>query len=475
VKKQWNLLVVDDEPVMRESMAAWLMEDGYAVDTAASGKEAIALAASTDYALYFVDLKMPPGIDGIETMAELRKIHPDASIVIITAYATVDTAISAVREGAYEYIVKPCNPQEISLLVERSLRVKNLQRENLYLRKKLARSYSFHDIVSKNTKMLALFSLIGDVASLRSTVLVEGESGTGKELVARAIHEAGERACGPFVAVSCAALTETLLESELFGHERGAFTGASTQRKGKFELADGGTLFLDEIGDISSKLQGDLLRVLQERRFFRVGGSQEVKVDVRVIAATHRNLKDAVQQGSFRSDLYYRLNVITMAIPPLRDRLEDVPLLASHFIERLAVELGKEGLDLSESAVRVLVNHDWPGNVRELENAIERAIVTCHAKTLSSEDFSFLGRPSGAPATCTIPSGMTLDQLEELAVSATLQRTGWNVKEAAGILGIDRSTLYDKIKKHGLSRSGACATQTDELQGPASDPPKPRK
>jgi DNA-binding NtrC family response regulator len=474
VKKKWNLLVVDDEPVMRESMAGWLMEDGYAVDTAASGKEAIALAAGTDYAIYFVDLKMPPGIDGIETMAELRKIRPDATIVIITAYATVDTAISAVREGAYEYIVKPCNPQEISLLVERSLRVKNLQRENLYLRKKLAQSYSFHDIVSKNAKMLALFSLIRDVASLRSTVLVEGESGTGKELVARAIHDAGERASGPFITVSCAALTETLLESELFGHERGAFTGASTLRKGKFELASGGTLFLDEIGDIPAKLQGDLLRVLQERRFCRVGGSQEVKVDVRVIAATHRNLKDAVQQGSFRGDLYYRLNVVTIAIPPLRERLQDIPLLAGHFVERLAVELGREGLELSKGAVRVLLDHDWPGNVRELENAIERAIVTCHAKTLTDADFAFLFRQSSNPATCSIPKGLTLEQLEELAVSATLQRTGWNVKEAAGILGIDRSTLYDKIKKHGLSRHGA-AGEEREPQAFANDPPEPKK
>ena len=474
MKQQWKLLVADDEPVMRESMAAWLMEDGYIVDTAAGGKDAIALAAKTDYALYFVDLKMPPGIDGLETMAEIRKLHPDASIVIITAYATVDTAIAAVREGAYEYIVKPCNPQDISMLVERSLRVKSLQRENLHLRKKLARSYSFHDIVSKNVRMLQLFELIRDVASLKSTVLIQGESGTGKELVARAIHETGDRASGPFVAVSCAALTETLLESELFGHERGAFTGASSQRKGKFELADGGTLFLDEIGDITPKLQGDLLRVLQERQFFRVGGSQEVKVDVRVIAATHRDLKDAVNQGEFRSDLYYRLNVITMSIPPLRERREDVPLLAGQFVERLATEVGKEGIELSEDAVRALLEYDWPGNVRELENAIERAIVTCHAKTLSREDFLFLFQHDGRAPGASIPSGLTLDQLEGLAVAATLERTGWNVKEAAGILGIDRSTLYDKLKKHGLSRGGSGSKEPAEAPEGGSEVPKAR-
>lgn len=463
---RWKLLVVDDEPVMRESLAAWLSEDGYDVDTAASGRDAIAMAARTDYALYFVDLKMPPGIDGLETMAEIRKLRAEASIVIITAYATVDTAISAVRAGAYEYIVKPCNPQDISLLVERCLRVKTLQRENTYLRRKLARSYSFHDIVSKNAKMRALFELIRDVASLKSTILIEGESGTGKELVARAIHDAGDRAQKPFVPVSCAALSESLLESELFGYERGAFTGASSQRKGKFELADGGTLFLDEMGDIPPKLQADLLRVLQERQFFRVGGSEEVKVDVRVIAATHRNLKEAMQQGTFRSDLFYRLNVISIALPPLRERLEDVPLLAAHFMERLSAELGKQGLVLSEGATRALLDYDWPGNVRELENAMERAIVTCHTKTLDAGDFAFLRRAGTGVSPAEFLKGMTLEQLERQAVSATLQRTGWNVKEAAAVLGIDRSTLYDKMKRHGITRPADSRS--------ASDPPKPK-
>ncbi|HTS67243.1 MAG TPA: sigma-54 dependent transcriptional regulator, partial [Candidatus Acidoferrales bacterium] len=290
MKTHWQILVVDDEEVMCESLAAWLREDGYIVDTAASGREAIEKARQRDYAIYFVDLKMPGGMDGIETMMQIRKLHAEASIIIITAYATVDTAITAMKEGAQEYIVKPCNPEEISLLVSRIIKVKNLQRENTILRKKLTRQYSVHDVISKNARMHEILGLAKEVASLPSTVLIQGESGTGKELIARAIHNAGERASKPFVAVSCAALAETLLESELFGHEKGAFTGATAQKRGKFELADGGTIFLDEIGDISPKLQVDLLRVLQDRTFYRVGGTEEVRVDARVVAATHVNL-----------------------------------------------------------------------------------------------------------------------------------------------------------------------------------------
>src|SRR5450631_3117431 len=333
MKTHWQILVVDDEEVMCESLAAWLREDGYVVDTAPSGREALEKAQKKDYAIYFVDLKMPGGMDGIEAMMEIRRLHPEASIIIITAYATVDTAITAMKEGAQEYIVKPCNPEEISLLVSRIIKVKNLQRENTILRKKLSRQYSVHDVISKNPKMHDILTLAHEISSLRSTVLIQGESGTGKEMVARAIHNSGDRAAKPFVAVSCAALAETLLESELFGHEKGAFTGASQQKRGKFEMADGGTIFLDEIGDISPKLQVDLLRVLQDRAFYRVGGSEEVRVDVRVVAATHVNLQQAVADGKFRDDLYYRLNVIEIRVPPLRDRREDIPLLTHHFME----------------------------------------------------------------------------------------------------------------------------------------------
>ncbi|MFZ2491932.1 MAG: sigma-54 dependent transcriptional regulator [Thermoanaerobaculia bacterium] len=451
MKKHWEILVVDDEPVMRESLAAWLAEDGYDVDTAECGRDAIAKSAERDFAIYFIDLKMPGGIDGIETMMAIRKLHPDASVIIMTAYATVDTAITAMKEGAQEYVVKPCNPEEISLLVGRIIKVKNLQRENLILRKKLAKQYSFQDIISKNAKMNEIFELIKDIASLRSTVLIQGASGTGKELIARAIHFSGDRAARPFVAVSCAALAETLLESELFGHERGSFTGATDRKRGKFEMADGGTLFLDEIGDISPKLQVDLLRVLQERKFFRVGGSQEIQVDVRVIAATRVNLQEAVLGGTFRDDLFYRLNVINIHLPALRERREDVPLLAHSFVERLSHELGKEEADLSEGALKLLMDYDWPGNVRELENAVERALVTAKTRVLTEEDFAFLR--SAVPTNgWKAPDNVTLDEVERLVISATLKRTSGNIKEAAGALGIDRSTLYDRIKRYGIER-----------------------
>jgi len=454
VKKHWSILVVDDEDVMRESLAAWLAEDGYSVDTAASGREAIEKAVATDYAIYFIDLKMPPGIDGIETMMEVRRLHPAASVIIMTAFATVDTAITAMKEGAQEYIVKPCNPTEISLLVERIIEIKNLQRENLILRKKLTKQYSFQDIISKNSKMIEIFDLVREIASLRSTVLIQGESGTGKELLARAIHNSGERAKRPFVAVSCAALAESLLESELFGHEKGSFTGAVDRRRGKFELAEGGTLFLDEIGDIAPKLQVDLLRVLQERSFFRVGGNEEIHIDVRVIAASRVNLKEAVADGTFRDDLFYRLNVINIRIPSLRERPEDVPLLAHAFIDQLSSELGKDVDDLSEGALRILMNHDWPGNVRELENAVERALVTAKGRILGEDDFAFLAREASPPAAWAIPENTSLDDLERQVIETTLHRTNGNVKEAAAILGIDRSTLYDRVKRYGIAVDG---------------------
>jgi DNA-binding NtrC family response regulator len=451
MKAHWHIMVVDDEEVMRESLAAWLREDGYTVDTSVSGREAIDEAAKKDYAIYFVDLKMPGGMDGIDTLLEIRKLRPEASVIIVTAYATVDTAITAMKEGAQEYIVKPCNPEEISLLVERIIKVKNLQRENVILRKKLTRQYCFHDIISKSPRMLEIFQLVREVASLRSTVLIQGESGTGKELVARAIHFSGDRKNEPFIGVSCAALAETLLESELFGHERGSFTGAVAQKKGKFELANGGTIFLDEIGDISPKLQLNLLRVLQERTFYRVGGNEQIGVDVRVIAATNLDLETAVHQGRFRDDLFYRLNVVNIRIPPLRERREDIPLLAQHFVERLAHELGREVEGISEVGLGVLMAHSWPGNVRELENAVERAMIACRRSTLGEEDFAFLKVDHGEEAWAPPPQ-LTLQEIENQAIITALRRARGNIKEAALTLGVDRSTLYERIRKYNLPR-----------------------
>jgi len=452
MSRQWQILVVDDEMVMRESLAAWLREDGYLVDVASNGNDAIALSAQKEYAIYFIDLKMP-GIDGIETMMEVRRIRPDAAVIIITAFATVDTAITAMKEGAQEYVVKPCNPQEISLLLSRIIRLKDLERENRMLRERLTEKYGFGNIISKNPRMNEIFSLIRDVASLRSTVLIQGESGTGKDLVARAIHETGERADKPYVAVSCAALAETLLESELFGSEKGAFTGANALKRGKFEIADGGTLFLDEIGDISPKLQLDLLRVLQEKAFYRLGGTKEISVDVRVIAATNAPLEQAVENGDFRQDLFYRLNVINIRIPPLRERLEDVPLLARRFMERISMELKKEVNDISEDAVARLMDHPWPGNVRELENAVERAIVTCKNGVLTAQSFEFLDQDRALERAGYLTFGnRPLSEIEKAAIEATLRRTHGNVKAASEILGIDRSTVYEKIKKLGIHR-----------------------
>ncbi len=318
------------------------------------------------------------------------------------------------------------------------------------LRKKLTRQYEFHDIISKNPRMREILDLASEISSLRSTVLIRGDSGTGKELVARAIHFSGDRASKPFVAVSCAALAETLLESELFGHEKGAFTGAAERKKGKFELADGGTIFLDEIGDIPPKLQADLLRVLQEKRFYRLGGTEEVRVDARVIAATHHDLQRAVQEGRFREDLYYRLNVIEVCLPPLRERLEDIPLLARHFADRISREIGKEISGLTEGAMRVLLDHPWPGNVRELENAIERAIVTCRTGAITEEDLAFLNGNAASRA-ASLPD-VPLAELERMAIETALRRTHGNVKEAAQRLGIDRSTLYEKIKRYEVAR-----------------------
>jgi DNA-binding NtrC family response regulator len=451
MKTRWQILVVDDEEVMRESLAAWLREDGYAVDTAAGGREALEKAAALDYAIYFVDLKMPGGLDGIETMMQIRRLHPDASVIILTAYATVDTAIAAMKEGAQEYIVKPYNPEEISLLAGRIVKVKNLQRENAILRKKLLRRYSMQDVIGKNARMLEILRLCQEVSSLRSTVLIQGESGTGKEMIARAIHNTGDRAAKPFVTVPCAALEETLLASELFGCEEGA-PAAAQGKTGKFEMADGGTLFLDEIGGISPKLQVDLLRVLEDRSFYRVGGSEEVRADARVIAATRVNLKEAVAAGTFRDDLFYRLNVIEIRLPPLRERREDVPLLARHFLERLSHELGKDVREISEGALELLMDHDWPGNVHELENAVERAMVTSRGKALEEEDFAFLARGGLSRKLPTFPPGMSLQEMEKHLVAVTLERTGGNIKEAAAVLEIDRSTLYEKIRKYEIPR-----------------------
>ena len=449
MKREVNILVVDDEEIVRSSLVDWLREDGYHAEAAENGFEALEKLREKPWDIALVDLKMPK-MDGLELMERMKELKPDIQVIIITAYATVHTAVQAMKMGAYDYLVKPFNPEEISLLINRLIESKELVKEISYLRKELAKQYQFHDLISKSPKMQKIFEFARTVAKSNSNILILGESGTGKELLARAIHNESLRAAGPFVAVSCVALPETLLESELFGHEKGAFTDAVTQKKGKFELAHGGTLFLDEIGDISPKLQLNLLRVLQEKEFTRVGGTKPIRVDVRIIAATNRDLKKAVEEGKFRDDLYYRLNVISIQIPPLRERKEDIPLLVHRFIEKCNIELGKRVEKISEEALKTLMKYDWPGNVRELENVIERAMVITKGTLIKPEDIQISAEPSKEIR--VEGEDRSLRAVERAHIQRVLEENDWNIQRSAQILGIDRVTLYKKIKKYGLKR-----------------------
>jgi DNA-binding NtrC family response regulator len=448
------VLVVDDEEIVRESLRGWLEKDGYTVDTAPDGPTALGRIQAEPWSIVLLDLKMP-GMDGMQVLEATRKIQPDTVVVIMTAYAAVNTAVTAMKIGAYDYLVKPFDPEELSLLVDKIVAQQALVQENILLRKVLKREYRFHDLVSKSPAMQALFELARAAAATTSTVLVQGESGTGKELLARAIHAESPRSAGPFVAVSCAALAETLLESELFGHERGAFTGAVVRRKGKFETAHGGTLFLDEIGDVSAKLQLDLLRALEERRFERLGGNETVQVDVRIVAATNRDLRRAVADGRFREDLYYRLNVIPITLPPLRERREDIPLLVDAIVEQLAVEMARPIAGVAADTMAALITHPWPGNVRELRNVLERAVVVAGGRILQPSDLGIASAASPDAA----PSGepLSLDDVERRHIAEVMRHTGGNVTQAARLLGIDRVTLYNKMRKYQFRRDAEAA------------------
>jgi two-component system, NtrC family, response regulator AtoC len=449
-KERTRILIVDDEEIVRESLSAWLEQDGYTVESAPDGETGLDRIRRERWSILLVDLKMP-GIDGLKVLEEARKLQADAAAVIMTAYATVDTAVAAMKIGAYDYLVKPFDPEELSLMIQKIVSQQALVRENVLLRKVLKREYHFRDLISKSPAMQAVFDLARTAARSNSTILVLGESGTGKELLARAIHAESPRSQAPFVAISCAALTETLLESELFGHEKGAFTGAAVRRKGKFELAQAGTLFLDEIGDISPKLQLDLLRVLEDRKFFRVGGSEAVVVDVRIVAATNRNLQKAVADGAFREDLFYRLNVIPINLPPLRERLEDLPLLVEHFLEQLGAEMNKRVDEVSTEAMAILMGHQWPGNVRELRNILERAVVVAAGRLVEASDLGLRRSPSEAAETGVLAS---LDDVEKHHISRVLADAGGNISQAARTLGIDRATLYNKMRKYQLRKDG---------------------
>ncbi|MGQ9617828.1 MAG: sigma-54-dependent transcriptional regulator [Candidatus Aminicenantia bacterium] len=446
MKRKIRILVVDDEESMRDSLSEWLREDGYEVESVESGEKAIEKIKKGKWTAALVDLKMP-GIDGIETMREIRNIDKEIPVIIITAYATVDTAVRAMKEGAYDYIVKPFNPEEISMMLHKLVERQSLLLENIYLRKQLMKAYQFEDLIGKNKKMIEIFELIKTIADSKSTVLIQGETGTGKELIARAIHNSSLRKKGPFVTLSCAALPASILEAELFGYEKGAFTDAKATRRGKLEIAHGGTLFLDEIGDISPKTQVDLLRFLQEREFRRLGGEENIKVDVRVVAATNKNLKALVEQGKFREDLFYRLNVIKIDVPPLRERKEDISILVAHFLEKYNIENKKSVERVSEEGMELLLSYHWPGNVRELENCIERAVVICKGNLLKPSDFPEYIR---VPVSPSYKEDMSLEELERIHIEKILTKYKYNIQKSSEVLGIDRVTLYRKMKKYNI-------------------------
>ncbi len=444
--KKPRILVVDDEAAMRESLTDWLMEDDYEVSQASNGEDAISKAKEIGFDVVLLDLKMP-GMNGLETMKRLKEVSPETEIVMMTAYATVDTAVQAMKVGAFDYMVKPFDPDEIEIHIQKIIAHRELVNENILLRKKLEEKYQFDEIIGKSDPMQELFDMITRVAPTDSTVLITGESGTGKELVAQAIHGNSPRCFMPFIPVSCGALPDSLLESELFGYERGAFTGADHAKRGRFEMADNGTLFLDEIGDISLKTQVDLLRVLQQKEIRRLGSEEMMLVDVRIIAATNRDLQKAIREKRFREDLYYRLNVISIHIPPLRDRKEDIPLLVKAFIKKYCLEMNKEAPKIVPSALKLLTDYDWPGNVRELENIIERALVIGIGREIVPDDLPF---SRGERASQPLPKSLKL--MEKMHIEGILDENNWNISRAARELDIDRQTLYNKIEKYGIKK-----------------------
>ena len=443
--KKVKILVVDDETIVRESLAEWLKDAGHEVFTAEDGYGALEVIRREKPGIMIADLVMP-GMDGIELMRRAKAQQSRIEVIIITAYASIPTAITAMKEGAYDYIEKPFCPERAELLVEKLSQYRELVEENIALRQKLEDHYRFENIIAKSSKMQRLIELIRTVGKSNATVLITGESGTGKELVARAIQSQSNRKSKPFVAVSCAALPESLLESELFGHEKGSFTGAYAQKKGKFEFAAGGTLFLDEVGEMSPNIQVHLLRVLEEKEFTRVGGNEPIRVDVRVISATNKDLTKAIERQEFREDLYYRLNVVNIELPPLRERKEDIPLLAEHFLNKFASENRKSIAGFCPEATEFLLEHDWPGNVRELENSIERAVILAKDDHIAITD---LRQKGVTPAVGTRP-GRNLKEIEREHILSTIEETGENYSEAARILGISRMTLYNKVKEYGI-------------------------
>jgi DNA-binding NtrC family response regulator len=456
-----RILVVDDEEIVCESCRRILEEEGYEVETALSGREAFEKMKENPFDIVITDLKMP-GIDGMEVLRTFQKDYPDAIIIMITGFSTVETAVEAMKSGAFDYIPKPFTPDEVSIVVKKAIEKKSLLLENIYLRRELQEKYGFHNIVGKSKKMQEIYRIIAKVATTDTTVLIGGQSGTGKELIARAIHFNSPRRDKPFVPVDCAVLSENLLESELFGHIRGSFTGAVSTKPGLFEVADGGSVFLDEVGNISMAIQAKLLRVLQEREFTPVGGTKAKKVDIRLIAATNKDLEKMIKEETFREDLYYRLNIVPIFLPLLKERLEDIPILAVHFLKKYSEEMGKTIKGFTSEAMEKLMKYPWPGNVRELENVIERTVVMIDEEMVRPAHLILPGQEEKVGED-QVP--MTSDELKQIKkqirekaveevekafVISALERHQWNVTRAADEVGMLRPNFQALMRKYNL-------------------------
>jgi two-component system, NtrC family, response regulator HydG len=439
-----QILVVDDELIVRESLVGWMKRAGYNVDAASGGHQALEMIGRNEYDLVFLDIRMPD-LSGIDALKNIKMVSPHILVVMITAYATVETALEAMKSGADDFLIKPFQPEQLKLLIEKLLNHKKLVDENISLRNQVDNSSRYQDLIGNSACMRRLFSFVDQVAAVDSPILLQGETGTGKELVAKAIHARSNRRYGPFIAINCGAFTDTLLESELFGHEAGSFTGATRTQKGRLEMVKGGTLFLDEVGEIPLKMQVDLLRVLQEKSFHRVGGNRDINVDFRLVSATHQDLLKKVSGEQFRKDFYFRLKVIEIEIPPLRKRRDDIPSLTEHFLQRFRRETNKQVKGLRDEAMLFLQSYDWPGNVRELENAIERAVVLSKNPYLRKQDFAFLFRVPEEEGV-----SVSMREVERHHIDHILKLCRWNISKAATILEINRVTLHHKIKRFDL-------------------------
>ncbi len=456
-----RILVVDDEASQRELVSGYLRKQGFEVFTAAGGEAALELFRQAPMELILTDQRMP-GLSGLDLLKAARAINPETQVIVMTAYGSVETAVEAMRDGAVDYVAKPLNLEELRQKIQRIVEKHRLYAENRALREELKSRHRIEGIIGESGQMVEVISLVQRVAASEATVLIRGESGTGKELIAKAIHYASPRAARPLVRVNCAALPENLLESELFGHEKGSFTGAIATRKGRFELADNGTLFLDEIGDLPLHLQAKLLRVLQEREFERVGSSQPIKVNVRILSATHRDLESLMRSGQFREDLYYRLNVVTILVPPLRDRRQDLPPLMDHFLKLFAAKNGKSLRGFSREARDALLRYDYPGNVRELENLVERAVVLCRGDVIDRGDLPLVLEEPDVPGEAQTQLTAAVEGLERRMIRDALKRANGVQTHAAELLGVTERALRYKLKKYGL-------------QGEDSDSPIPRE